>query len=448
MTRIALSYVRAGTPSADPSGTSGVAGKPIESPQRSSASNTQYYMLNDERTIEKRSYQVGGITAGDTNDDSRYAEWQHVNGAIVPTRVAIGIPSELFNAYNITLDADRASSAATNHALQLGATDLEYEVTRVKSPVIGRDMNPMGRGDGTYYANGGNLPSHSSLAIRHAKPSFVGERACGYGSSVNNGEDSPEGPDLGCFTMCICAPDCLLEWFNSGQGGYPDSCCNSADIQMSLDCCLGSLQEDPEKRSWFITDCLGCKGESDLEKPDEPEEPEEKCCLPTGVRTVDKTVRCYIWKGWEDIGPPGIRPPVKPLSLMPSGVLEDITDRQVWSPGSIRVMRRNYPIKIWCELTVIWTQTTWTMINCEHGGIKKGKEFGFWRKRFEVHCPSDPWSGFGYKTPPEGGRMTCTDPPSKPEDAIKHHEGGFHCPERPGSMEGVWGGRIRLRPQP
>ena len=49
----------AGTPSADPSGTSGVAGKPIESPQRSSASGTQYYMLNDERTIEKRSYQVG-----------------------------------------------------------------------------------------------------------------------------------------------------------------------------------------------------------------------------------------------------------------------------------------------------------------------------------------------------------------------------------------------------
>jgi len=175
----------AGNPSADPSGTSGVAGKPIESPQRSSASNTQYYMLNDERTIEKRSYQVGGITAGDTNDDSRYAEWQHVNGAIVPTRVAIGIPSELFNAYNITLDADRASSAATSHALQLGATDLEYEVTRVKSPVIGRDMNPMGRGDGTYYCNGGNA-SGGSIQVRELKPKFAGRYSTGVGNGVNH----------------------------------------------------------------------------------------------------------------------------------------------------------------------------------------------------------------------------------------------------------------------
>jgi len=165
----------AGTPSADP----------IEAPQRSSASGTQYYMLNDERTIEKRSYQVGSVVAGDTNDDSRYAEWQHVNGAVVPMRVQIGVPSELFSAYAITLDADRASSAATNHALQLGATDLEYEVTRVKSPVIGRDMNPMGRGDGTYYCNGGNTRGRK-LMIEGAKPRFLGSITTGYGSSVNN----------------------------------------------------------------------------------------------------------------------------------------------------------------------------------------------------------------------------------------------------------------------
>jgi len=81
--------------------------------------------------------------------------------------------------------ADRASSAATNHALQLAATDLEYEVTRVKSPVIGRDMNPMGRGDGTYYPNGGNVMS-GSLRIGAAKPSFYGELTFGYGSSINN----------------------------------------------------------------------------------------------------------------------------------------------------------------------------------------------------------------------------------------------------------------------
>jgi len=94
--------------------------------------------------------------------------------------------SELFSAYAVSLDADRASSAATNHALQLAATDLEYEVTRVKSPVLGRDLNPMGRGDGTYYCNGGNAALSSSVAVRSAKPRLTGESAIGFGSSVNN----------------------------------------------------------------------------------------------------------------------------------------------------------------------------------------------------------------------------------------------------------------------
>jgi len=68
---------------------------------------------------------------------------------------------------------------------KLAATDLEYEVTRVKSPVLGRDLNPMGRGDGTYYCNGGNIMG-GSVAIRAAKPVFLGENAWGYGDSINN----------------------------------------------------------------------------------------------------------------------------------------------------------------------------------------------------------------------------------------------------------------------
>ena len=69
---------------------------------------------------------------------------------------------------------------------KLAATDLEYEVTRVKSPVLGRDLNPMGRGDGIYYANGGNAALSSSVAVRSAKPRLTGESAIGFGSSVNN----------------------------------------------------------------------------------------------------------------------------------------------------------------------------------------------------------------------------------------------------------------------
>jgi prefoldin subunit 5 len=114
-------------------------------------------------------------------------------------------PSELFSAYAITLDADRASSAASNHALQLAATDLEYQVTRVKSPVIGRDLNPMGRGDGTYYCNGASVIDGTYVAVRHAKPSFVGTISGGYGSSINNGDDDGAGDEGAVDSTADCS---------------------------------------------------------------------------------------------------------------------------------------------------------------------------------------------------------------------------------------------------
>jgi hypothetical protein len=47
---------------------------PIEAPQRSTASATQFYALNDEKNMQRQSYRVATVTAGDYNDDSRYAE--------------------------------------------------------------------------------------------------------------------------------------------------------------------------------------------------------------------------------------------------------------------------------------------------------------------------------------------------------------------------------------
>ena len=83
--------------------------------------------------------------------------------------------------------ADRVSSAATIYALQLAATDQEYEVTRVKSPVLGRDMNPMGRGDGYYYPNGGNAVADGSIVVCDAKSMWTeGHIRSGFASSVNN----------------------------------------------------------------------------------------------------------------------------------------------------------------------------------------------------------------------------------------------------------------------
>jgi YD repeat-containing protein len=210
---------------------------PIESPQRYSASSTQFYMVSDERNIQKKSYRVASVTAGDYNDDSRYAKWQQVNGNVTPCRMSLSpYYSELFSAYDLTLDADRASSASTNHALQLAASDLEYEGTRVKSPSLGRDLNPMGRGDGTYYADGGNTRG-GSVAVGRAKPALVGIVGGGYGSSINNYDSKAcealraewqRKIDEGCLKTSLSMPiSCCQDacgWDTPDEATKRDSC--------------------------------------------------------------------------------------------------------------------------------------------------------------------------------------------------------------------------------
>ena len=106
-----------------------------------------------------------------------------------------GSRSELFYAYSTTLDADRCALPARYESLMLAQTDLQYEGTRVKNPVIGRDLNPLGRGDGAYYADGGNI-SGGSLAVRALKPLALSHVRAGYGSSVNNTIKWPPREDL------------------------------------------------------------------------------------------------------------------------------------------------------------------------------------------------------------------------------------------------------------
>jgi len=166
----------------------------IEAAQISSASARNYYMLNDEKNTGRMSYINNAVTAGDTVDTARMcSETLQVNGTVTPTRAtAVGTKSELFDAYAFTLDADRAVYAYGGEGtLALLATDLEFEGSRVKSPVTGSDFNPMGRGDGAYYAEG-------AFAIRGAKASLlVGEITTGFGNSICNGEAVPTALDLG-----------------------------------------------------------------------------------------------------------------------------------------------------------------------------------------------------------------------------------------------------------
>jgi len=107
----------------------GAGSEVIEAPQRYSASGVQYYQVNDERNAQRKTYRAASVTAGDYNDDSRYAEWQQVNGSIVPTRVALQASlSELFSAYAVSLDADRASSARRDVLLQWGERHDSWEL--------------------------------------------------------------------------------------------------------------------------------------------------------------------------------------------------------------------------------------------------------------------------------------------------------------------------------
>jgi len=89
-------------------------------------------------------------------------------------------------------------------------------------------MNPMGRGNGTYYPNGGNVSA--SIAIRGAKPSFVGERAFGYGNSVNNYD-----PDNAiCHEPSIVIGDCDPNL----PASNPESCCHPDKlVEVNLTAC-------------------------------------------------------------------------------------------------------------------------------------------------------------------------------------------------------------------
>jgi len=142
---------------------------------------------------------------------------------------------------------------------KLAATDLEYEVTRVKSPVLGRDLNPMGRGDGTYYCNGGNLAVSGSLAIRGVKPVFVGVKTFGYGNDVNNYLSNDqlsqrvERAQGECGLEIATCPTLFGQWFRE------DACENLNLDSTYVFCCIclpATCPEGNAKDCHWITGCV------------------------------------------------------------------------------------------------------------------------------------------------------------------------------------------------
>ena len=113
---------------------------------------------------------------------SRYAEYKLIDGA-APALVVYGggsvKQSELVRVRNISLSENSIVLSSANGSFEAAAISLNYEGTRVKSALIGRDLNPMGRGDGIYYFAG-------AMSTTATLPNLGTNHHPGTGNSVNN----------------------------------------------------------------------------------------------------------------------------------------------------------------------------------------------------------------------------------------------------------------------
>jgi len=281
------------------------------------------------------------------------------------------------------------------------------------------------------------------VTILRAKPGFQGNVARGYGNDVNNDEDNSKGPPASCFSVCICAADCFLEWQSEDKehrSDYPTDCCNEDDVATMVGCCMGEAdRQDSEKVAAFIADCLGCSAGLDYNPP-EP----EMCCYPLGGKDISTHVKCYIWLDWGSLNPPGTPGPSLPplprhfdVMAMPYGPFCGDPLALLRSP------RPNWPMREPCILYLRWVGSNWVMRDCKYGGYREGTEFGHWTMYMRVSCPIN--SRHGYGLPPRSGRVTCQKD-SRPGDDLKAFENGMLCPSHVGAV-GIYGGG-GLKPRP
>jgi len=115
------------------------------------------------------------------------------------------------NQNSIALSSDRGS-------LEIAGVSLLYEGTRVKSYLLGRDLNPAGRGLGDYYPQG----MFGAGGLRPVcTPNFI----AGYGNSINNIIGNCCCPQTGCVAHC--------------PAGYrPEGCNCCLDTDDALERCV------------------------------------------------------------------------------------------------------------------------------------------------------------------------------------------------------------------
>jgi len=160
----------------------------VEGPLSYSTSSNAFFRHSDEIMDARATYDLH-LAAGDTKDQSRIEELLLLNSGTPLTRVAlVPSPSELFVAFNYSIVADNVLQPSTHISSRYALSELAYIGTRVYGPVIGRDLNPLGRGNGTYYHSG-------SQGVWEAKPPLIGDVGFGVGNSINDpGRGDPGAP--------------------------------------------------------------------------------------------------------------------------------------------------------------------------------------------------------------------------------------------------------------
>ena len=173
---------------------------PIESQQIQTNSSQQYINISDEITPARLTYHPTTSAAGDTSTVAAKGSYSVINGS-APAVNSTTLHSELFYHRNVTINQNTIALPSNKGVLEIAGTNLLHEGLRVKSYVIGRDLNPMGRGYGIHYA-------HGMFSAGNMRPIASVTPIVGFGNSVNNGSG---------FKFFERNPDC---WIEPGECGW------------------------------------------------------------------------------------------------------------------------------------------------------------------------------------------------------------------------------------
>jgi len=190
--------------------------KPVESQQVQTNSAVQFINVSDEIAPARRTYNPSSSAAGDTSAIASKGRLVLVNGALPATQgQTTTYPSELFSQRNMTYNENSIALPSDRGTLELSGVNLMYEGTRVKSWLVGRDLNPAGRGDGSHYALGG-------FVLGDLRPASGQSPLAGEGNSINNPLLDPQrriwhsmlekyGPEKD--YPCGCYTNAFVNWY-------------------------------------------------------------------------------------------------------------------------------------------------------------------------------------------------------------------------------------------